>query len=431
MPPDPRGSRDGTRYLLSHGARIGDRPNTFVPEGKTISFYSEFDQNTLRTIGLAALSAGDITPTDTFEAGDEVANYVLVQFEDSAMAEHLAAESSASGGTLYFTGAELPSPAWLCTTPDLCVKPRHHATCQGVFSLISENEIYSVSCRGSAGGPGTSTFEMEGSNDFMAEMQTEARRILDWSKTNPDEAMEYYQSLSEATRAMLNGANTNLGKWAEDYYKGGGTDTPAAVVEARNYIESHGDVAFADFADQMEPQQRSTAFADDGVLNGYWLGYSRRLLHNEGAEAFFAFFITLEQGWQTLLSADEELMTAIALGSQAAPGETPQVVESSEWQPTDADYQTAASTGQFFVKNLDEDIDATWEVGTFVVLLGDWSDELSAHVRQSHDYASGTFQVERATFGAGKLVFSGVPPVHQGTIESFIEGFSDKKVKFD
>ena len=418
-------------YLLSHGARIGDRPNTFVPTGKSISFYSEFDQNTLRTIGLAALSAGDITPTETFEAGDEVANYVLVEFEDSAMAEHLAAASSASGGTLYFTGAELPSPAWLCTTPDLCVKPNHHATCQGIFKLISENEIYSVSCRGLAGGPGGSTFEMEGNRDFMDEMGAETIRILTWAQTEPDAAMQYYQSLSEATRAMLNGANTNLAKWAEDYYKGGGTDTPAAVVEARNYLESHGDVAFADFADQMEPMQRSTAFADDDVLNGYWLGYARRLLRNEGAQAFFTFFATLEQGWQTLLSADDELMTAIALGSQAAPGETPQVVEGSYWQPTDDDFQNASSAGQFFVKNLDEDIDATWEVGTFVVLLGEPSDELASHVRQSHDYASGTFQVERATFGAGKLVFSGVPPVHQGTIESFIEGFSDKKVKFE
>ncbi len=418
-------------YLLSHGARIGDRPDTFVPEGKSISFYSEFDQNTLRTIGLAAVSSGDITPTQTFNAGDPVSNYNLVEFEDSAIAEHLAAESSQTGGKLYFTGSDLPSPTWLCTTHDKCIttKPRHHQDCRGVFARIAESEIYSVSCRGLAGGPGGSTFEMEGSREFMDEMQTEARRILDWAKTDPDAAMAYYQSLSEATKAMLNGANTNLPKWAEEYFKTGGKDTPFSVVEARNFLTSHGDVAFADYADQWDSQQRSVAFAENDLLDAYWRGSGRRTLRTEGAPAFWEWFRTIDPYWQNVLAADEELAGALGPGAQGA-----DVAEASSWTPSGGDFQHASDMNQIYVKGLDEDVDATWEVGSFVVLLGEpaasTSDPLPSRVRQSHDYAYGTFQVERATFGAGKVVFSGVPPMHQGTIQSAVESFSDKKVKF-
>jgi hypothetical protein len=52
-------------------------------------------------------------------------------------------------------------------------------------------------------------------------------------------------------------------------------------------------------------------------------------------------------------------------------------------------------------------------------------------VRQQPDHAVGTFEVKRATFGAGKVVFSGVPAVHQGTITAAVERISDKDVKFE
>jgi hypothetical protein len=104
--------------------------------------------------------------------------------------------------------------------------------------------------------------------------------------------------------------------------------------------------------------------------------------------------------------------------------------EVTEWNPSDADLQAVADVNQPYVKGLDEGDDGTWEVGGFLVLLGeghgytDW-------VRDQDDYASGTFQVKRARFGAGELVFSGVPPVHQGTITSAVGQFSEKEVVFE
>lgn len=102
----------------------------------------------------------------------------------------------------------------------------------------------------------------------------------------------------------------------------------------------------------------------------------------------------------------------------------------TEWAPSDADLENVAQVNQPYLKGLDEDTDGDWEVGGFLVLLGsghaytDW-------VRQQPDHAVGTFEVKRATFGAGKVVFSGVPAVHQGTITAAVERISDKDVKFE
>jgi hypothetical protein len=414
-------------FLLSHGARVGNADDTFVPNGRSIAFYSEFDENTLRSVGLAALNSGDIEPTETFGPGETVSNYYLSRFADNEMAEHLAAASSSTGGALYFTGGELPDPSWLCTTPDACnaTYPNHADSCQGVFRLIAETDILSVSCRGLYGGQGGSTFEMEGSREFMDDLQAETLRILEWAANDNEAAMAYYQGLSEATRVMLNGANTNLSAWARKYFTDGGEGSPAAVVEARNYIESNGDIAFADYADQYDDVQRSVVFADQDLLNTYWLGYGRRMVRNDGAPAFFTFFTGLDEYWQGVLSADDEIANAIAAGSQGA-----DLAQASTWAATDADFARARQQNEPFVKDLDEDQDAVWEVGGFVVLLGGSDNVLASRVRQQPDYATGTFRVERATFGAGSLRFSGVPPMHQGTITSAIEEFSKKDVKF-
>lgn len=101
----------------------------------------------------------------------------------------------------------------------------------------------------------------------------------------------------------------------------------------------------------------------------------------------------------------------------------------AEWYPSDTDLQTVSSENQRYVKDLDEDTDAEWAIGGFLLLLGD-QHGYADWVRGQQDYAHGTFQVARATFGAGKLVFTGVPPAHEGTIKSMVEQFSDKSVKF-
>jgi hypothetical protein len=238
--------------------------------------------------------------------------------------------------------------------------------------------------------------------------------------------MAYWQSLSEATKVMLTGADVELDEYVKKYFKDGGAESPAAVIEARNFLQTHGDIALVDYVEQFDAQQRSMVLDEQDLLEAYWLGYGRRLLHSDGAPAFWDFYRTLDQDWMNLLAGDAELFDALGAGSQGA-----NVAETSNWAPTSEDYDTATSINEPFVKDLDEEVDAVWEVGGSVVLLGQPSSELASRVRQQPDYTSGTFQVERARFGAGSLLFSGVPPVLQDTVTWAVGQFSKKDVTFE
>jgi hypothetical protein len=254
-------------FLLSHGARQPSAGNTFVPAGKSISFYSEYDENTLRSIGLAAVNAGDVTPIDTFTGPITIPNYLLVKFEDNAIAQHLAAESSQTGGRLYFVGSDLDSPTKLCTSPDACedTYPQHAKSCGGVFTQIAESEILSVSCRGVLGQKGESTREMEGSTEFVDENKQEGLRIFNWAKTDPAAAMEYWESLTDITRVMIGSNYVPLRTFAENYFKAGGKSTPAAILEARRYLEASGEEAFFDWSKQWDQKQKEIIQTDSDL----------------------------------------------------------------------------------------------------------------------------------------------------------------------
>jgi hypothetical protein len=254
-------------FLLSHGARVPGSGNTFVPEGKSISFYSEYDENTLRSIGLAAVNAGDVTPVDTFTGPAEIPNYLLAKFEDNAIAQHLAAESSQTGGRMYFVGSDLPSPTRLCTSPSTCATthPHHAQSCNGIFNKIAEEEIFSVSCRGVLGETGESTRTMEGDTEFVDENKKEGERILTWAQAEPEAAMEYWQSLTDITRVMIGSNYVPVRTFAENYFKGGGESTPAAVLEARRYLEAQGEDSFFDWSQQWDTKRRGIIETDSDL----------------------------------------------------------------------------------------------------------------------------------------------------------------------
>ncbi len=265
-------------YLLSHGARVSSEPETFVPAGRKIAFYSEFDQNTLRENGLAALNSGSITPTETLVGPCAVPNYYHSKFEDEAIAQHLAVESSASGGVSYYVGSDLPDPSWLCTTPDACTAtyPQHAGGCQGVFRLIAEEDIWSVACRGVWGDRNaTTTMELGGTTELDQENEAEAKRILAWAQTDPDAAMAYWQSLNQATQALVASSWNPLKTFAQQYFAGGGTATPEAVLEARRYLEAYDEGTFYSWVSQMDEngRQRQLILADPDLAAAYQRGW--------------------------------------------------------------------------------------------------------------------------------------------------------------
>jgi Putative adhesin Stv domain len=293
-------------FILGHGSRVPGREKTFVPTGKSISFYSEVDENTLRSNGLAALNAGDIPPVETFEGESEVDNYSLSRFEDFAIAQHLASESSLTGGTSYFIGMDkIPSPVPLCTTPDACArtKPTKHSMfCKGLFALVPEDELLSVTCRGvrltqeqrkegirnpATGRLGAPQVDDEGhdsSQDFKVETVAEAKRILELSKTDAPAAIAQVESLSEPTRQMLFSNYVPLMTWVQEYYKSGGAASSEAVMEARRALEALGEDSFADHVDRYDQKQRDMVRSDTDLDAAYRRSYEKRKLAREKLE---------------------------------------------------------------------------------------------------------------------------------------------------
>jgi hypothetical protein len=297
-------------FILGHGARIPGEAKTFVPTGRSISFYSDVDEVTLRANGFAALSAGDIPPVAKFDAGSEIDNYELTRFEDEALAQHMATESSLTRGlnrldpaTTYFVGLRtkwrtlplLSNPLLLCSNPAKCAltKPEHSGSCEGLFAVVPEEDILSVSCRSvqltqeqrdqgavqpntTRLGARTGELDDEGrdtSEAFFSKTEAEAVRLWQQSqKSASDRArvVTYLESLSEPTRQMLFESHLDLKTVAEEYYDSLVPNEPGAswrttsphpllrprpkpaldvVLEARRALEALGEDSFADRVD--------------------------------------------------------------------------------------------------------------------------------------------------------------------------------------
>jgi hypothetical protein len=266
-------------FILSHGERNQEDWDTFVPDGSSISFYSDFDEATQRSIGLAALSAGDIDPFETYDGGQLIPNYVLSAFEDSALAEHMATESSATGAKPYYVGIDLPDPVQLCSDPEECQKtyPQHADSCEGVFGKVAEDEILSVSCRVLSGDDdAAATDVMEGDTEFMDALREEADRIQAWLASDPQAAIAYWESLTDATRVQLTGVNVELEEDVQAYYDAGGASTPAAVLQARRYLADAGEGSFYDWVAGMDDTQRDMIRSEADLDAAYEREEARR-----------------------------------------------------------------------------------------------------------------------------------------------------------
>jgi hypothetical protein len=193
-----------TTYVVGHGALTADRPMTTVPEGGSITFYSDVDTALITANGMEALRRGDAGSAYTKAGGDPVENYYLVAHTDNELV--LYQTVAMAGLTVMYVGDQLPVQAdghiHLCEGDEvMCAKGRH--SCDGVFGRVKDLDIVCLACRGVAGTPPNpqraygatgNTKIIDDLDMFDAEFKTmseeEAGRKLcemeDEAKNNPD-----------------------------------------------------------------------------------------------------------------------------------------------------------------------------------------------------------------------------------------------------
>ncbi len=77
--------------------------------------------------------------------------------------------------------------------------------------------------------------------------------------------MDYWQSLTDATRTMIGSNYVPVRTFAENYFKGGGESTQSAVLDARRFLEGHDEESFFDYYQQMDPKQQAVVRTDDDL----------------------------------------------------------------------------------------------------------------------------------------------------------------------
>ncbi|MGH9268016.1 MAG: putative adhesin, partial [Acidimicrobiales bacterium] len=126
---------------------------TFVPDGATIKFFSDNNENLITANALSVLAKGNFSNANqTYGPGntsnDEpawVPNYELEARSSGEMQRDLSA--FAEGADLVFVGDDLKSPIKLCEdTTGQCKDGVHE--CSGVLGQVKDTDIVYLACRG-------------------------------------------------------------------------------------------------------------------------------------------------------------------------------------------------------------------------------------------------------------------------------------------
>jgi Putative adhesin Stv domain len=264
--------------FVGHGGRNpGD--NIDVPPGVTIKFFVDYDLNLDPSNVEAVLSRRDFgSPNQTYVRGtgttpNKVPNYELGPLSSDELQVDMSAARSLEG--VVWTEDD----TWLCADPATCGSAGPH-TCSGLLgqaATAGDNEVIFLACRGvvGAGSPMSSRLGKPGTDDSVVpELDTWVSDFLARAALDPAAAAQEWDSLPQGTKATLMTYN-NIRAWSENR-EATDPSAPAAVLEAKNYLESHGALALADWVDTWDDTQRSVALADKDVRAGYQQGLRER-----------------------------------------------------------------------------------------------------------------------------------------------------------
>jgi putative adhesin Stv-like protein len=306
-------------WILSHGARVTTWPDTRVPAGKTVHYYADFDENTLRVNGLAAINAGTIAPTQSFAAGATISDYFLSAFTDAELAQHFASESSATGGPMLTIGGDLPDDLALCTDPHNCTD--QHG-CDGLFGRVQQDEIHLVACRGAMGqenglgwrlgtdsahnaAPGED--QVEGS--YVMELNRHAEELLQEARTDPQGALTRFRAYPQATQAALIGAHNGLSAWLESVQQGGGGHAAPESLWLDDSLRGQ-------LLGNARPKTFEKAWRDTYWRNVFWIWFTRVAGAAGGQEALLTLVDLMDAYYDDKSTQNAEAVAEFAQGAR-------------------------------------------------------------------------------------------------------------------
>lgn len=141
-----------TTYVVGHGELEGSRPDTSIPQGGSVVFFTDVGMDLLQVNGMYAVQSGDAGQGFRYNSPDPVPNYLLTPLSNDELVRIQTVEKE--GLTVLYVGdTQIPadsSGVHLCEGDDtMCGEGRH--ICGGALGRVDDAEIVFVCCRGLTG----------------------------------------------------------------------------------------------------------------------------------------------------------------------------------------------------------------------------------------------------------------------------------------
>lgn len=398
--------------VWGHGTRDRGEEKTFVPDGATVKWYSDLDQNLFTSNGFMAVSAGQFgTPNDQQGPGrgTEVTVYNYGVFADLEKRDYVAMLNR-DNLPLMFIGAEIPE-GHLCNDLEGCKTAGQH-NCDGVLGRAKDSEIVILVCRGL---PGTNTATAKYGKDDnpLSDINEDMTKFVnDWYPkifSDPATAEREFDDFSDPIKIMVRGAYGGIGAWQAVRW---------AADAGRN-----GKVA------DLFPQLREVT-NDQAAVEFLKIGYYADGVVAGAKADPIEFFTSMRQYSGVAIDAIAALPGLAAAKKSYEDGM--KAFADSTWSPDNTALDQMNITNGANVKGVGDGDSLAIMVGGTMALIGPGHDLKAVnYVERQGDFERGTISVTKGgPFSKGGIKVAGLSAGKQGLVEMVVKEFSAKPVTF-
>jgi hypothetical protein len=399
--------------VWGHGTRDRGEEKTFVPEGTTVKWYSDVDQNLFTRNGYIAASSGDFGSPNDEQGPGRGTEVEVINYGVSADREKwdFVAILNNNVHDLYFVGGDVKE-GHLCNDVAGCQTAGTHQ-CDGVFGTVKPtSELVILVCRGIAGiqNPATAAFGSD-AKDPLAEINKDTTAFIDRFiarvKADPAAAEQEFEGLSNPVKIIMTTSMSVPGwqaiRWAAD--AGNNGDIPSLFTQLKDQLNNT-------WAEQFLTIPRYLDGLEAGAKSNPEL-FFRTLAANPGS-------LTTKIGELAPIAAVKQELDQ----KRAA-------FENDTWSPDDAALAAVTKRNGDNVKATADGGSAPIIAGGVLALIGDGHDpRVDAYVRRQSDLEQGSITVTKGgAFSKGAITVKGIA-AKETLVKTLVEEISDKKLTF-